>query len=73
MPANDPRYYSNTLQAVQAANATGLQCYVPYMDRSEEFRELLFRIRQWDMLDRVTDGAYWKQEIDKALSPKADK
>lgn len=30
--------------------------------------DVLERIRQWDMLDVAADGAYWKREIDAALS-----
>lgn len=28
---------------------------------------LLMRIRAWDMMDRASDGAYWRKEIDAAI------
>jgi hypothetical protein len=31
-------------------------------------RELLRRLRGWDMLDACADGTYWKGEIDRVLS-----
>lgn len=34
---------------------------------AERYRDLLARIRQWDMLDVADDGRYWKKEIDAAL------
>lgn len=32
--------------------------------QAPEMFELLQRIRQWDHLDTVGDGEYWKQQID---------
>lgn len=30
---------------------------------------LMFRLRQWDMLDAAADGSYWQNEMDKVLLP----
>jgi hypothetical protein len=32
-----------------------------------ELLEACEAIRQWDMLDGCSDGAYWKEELDKAI------
>ena len=36
--------------------------------KAQALRDLLTRIRQWDMLDVCTDGPFWKREIDAALA-----
>lgn len=32
-----------------------------------ELLEVVKAIRQWDMLDGCSDGAYWKEKLDKAI------
>ena len=39
-------------------------------DEIERLRALLSRIRQWDMLDACSYGAFWKREIDGTLEPR---
>jgi hypothetical protein len=38
----------------------------------DKLRDVLGRIRGWDMLDVTGDGLFWKREIDEALSPAAN-
>lgn len=35
--------------------------------RERVLRELLMRLREWDILDGTSDGPFWRRAIDKAL------
>jgi len=56
---------SNTAEAI---NLVQVETIRQLKDEAARFRELVQRLRQWDMLDVAADGPYWKREIDAALA-----
>lgn len=70
------------LARVVVANVLGIKDVPPFRGRLERrwlatiderdaqisrLKELLVRLRQWDILDVAGDGSYWKKEVDEVL------
>jgi hypothetical protein len=53
---------------VEALAAARAELKAPPLPSERPERELLRRIRAWDMLDEAADGAFWRGQIDDVLA-----
>lgn len=73
MPEAGPETIAAHIASVNAQAAqdeTEVDGYAQVMKERDELRDLVTRIRQWDMLDAAHDGPYFKNLIDAVLKVK---